>query len=49
MVNDVKKTDRGFEADINEVIIVGNNGVLKKVPLQLKKNIAREIIETTLF
>lgn len=44
VVNDVKKSDRGFMADTNEVIVVGKNGLVKKLPLQLKREIAMEII-----
>ncbi len=49
VVNDVKRGDRGFKADTNEVIVIGKDGLVKKVPLQSKRDVAREIIETVFF
>lgn len=48
IANDVSKTDRGFQSDTNEVIIVLSNGKQKKIPLQSKRAVASAIIEFTL-
>jgi len=48
IANDVGKKDRGFGSDMNEVFIVLKNGETKKIKRDLKRNVAREIIEFTL-
>lgn len=48
IANDVSKSDRGFESDMNEVFIVLKSGEVKKIPHNTKRNIAREIVETIL-
>lgn len=44
VVNDIGKTDRGFESDNNEVIIVTRKEY-KKIPLAPKAEIARKILD----
>ena len=48
VLNDISKTDRGFESDYNEVIIYNKNGVAKKIPLVSKSEIAKKIISYTI-
>ncbi len=45
VVNDVSKSDRGFQADTNEVIIVFANETHKKITLASKKDVARHIVD----
>lgn len=45
VVNDVSKSDRGFQSDCNEVFIVLPNGKSKKVSLRPKKDVARMIVD----
>lgn len=44
ILNDISKSDRGFESDMNEVIIVLANGEIKKIPHASKKEVANEIV-----
>lgn len=46
VANEVGKPDRGFQVDTNEVIILLRNGQYKKVPLALKREIAKEIVDS---
>lgn len=45
VANDISRSDRGFQVDTNEVIIVTKHGLQKKLPLASKKEIARGIVE----
>lgn len=45
VANDVSKSDRGFESDSNEVIVILKNGVQKKIPLSSKQMVAKELID----
>jgi phosphopantothenoylcysteine decarboxylase/phosphopantothenate--cysteine ligase len=45
VANDVGKSDRGFEADNNEVYIILRNGDVKHVPLASKKEVAKSIVD----
>jgi len=45
VVNDVSKSDRGFQADTNEVFIVTSKGSKKKIPLARKQVVASSIID----
>lgn len=45
IANDVSRKDRGFESDNNEVYIISKNGVVKKIPLASKREIAKKIME----
>lgn len=45
IANDISKNDRGFQADMNEVIIVAKNGRQKKVRIDTKRMIAKEIAD----
>lgn len=45
VVNDVRKSDRGFQADTNEVFIVTSKGSKKKIPLARKQVVASSIID----
>ena len=45
VVNDVSRSDRGFQADTNEVFIVTKNGSRKKIPLAKKQDVAASIID----
>ncbi len=44
VVNDVSKSDRGFEADTNEIFIIKKNGEKKKIALQSKQKVAEEMV-----
>lgn len=45
IANDVSKNDKGFDSDNNEVFIVLSDGEYKHVAKDLKKNIAKEIVD----
>ena len=45
IVNNISRTDIGFESDENEVQILGNDGKIKFIPINSKEAIAREIVE----
>lgn len=49
IANDVAKTDCGFQVDTNEVVIIDKNGMVKKIPFALKKEIAEQIVHYTLL
>lgn len=44
VVNDVSKSDRGFMADDNEVIVIKKTGEEKKITLRSKKEVAEELV-----
>ncbi|MFW9913421.1 MAG: phosphopantothenoylcysteine decarboxylase, partial [Candidatus Thorarchaeota archaeon] len=45
VANDAHREGVAFGTDTNEVLIVGSEGVVKKVPLSSKRNVAREIVD----
>lgn len=45
IINDVSKKDRGFEVDTNEVFVVTKKGLMRKIPLASKQEIAKGIID----
>lgn len=45
VANDISKSDRGFQADTNEVIVILKNGDVQKLPLAPKKVIAQQILD----
>lgn len=45
IANDISRSDRGFESDMNEVLIVLKNGKVKRVSHALKKDIATTIVD----
>lgn len=45
VANDISKSDRGFQADTNEVIVLRKDGEHKKFPLASKREIARNIVD----
>ncbi|MFW9887997.1 MAG: phosphopantothenoylcysteine decarboxylase, partial [Candidatus Thorarchaeota archaeon] len=45
VANDAYREGVAFGTDTNEVLIVGSEGVVKKVPLSSKKDVAREIVD----
>lgn len=45
VANDISLPDRGFGADTNEVYIVLKDKSVKKIPLALKRDVAKKIIE----
>lgn len=45
VVNDVSSSDRGFQADTNEVFVVTKRGLIKKIPLAKKQDVAASIID----
>lgn len=45
VANDISRKDRGFGADTNEVYIVSKNREYKKIPLNLKRDIASSLVE----
>lgn len=44
VINDVSQSDRGFEVDKNEVLIIKKNGEKKKISLRSKKEVAGEMV-----
>lgn len=48
IVNEVGRRDRGFEADINEVIVVKRSGKPRLLSLKTKRELAKEIVEMCL-
>ncbi len=44
-VNDVSKKGAGFETDTNEMFIITKSGLTEKIPLTLKQNVAKKIID----
>ena len=49
VVNDVGKPNRGFEGDMNEVIVVKRDKIQKILSLKSKRELAREIVELTIL
>lgn len=45
VANDISRNDSGFESNMNEVYVVLKNGEVKKIGHDLKRNVAREIVE----
>lgn len=45
VANDISRSDRGFQADTNEVYIVLKNGEYHKIPLSLKREVASELVD----
>ncbi len=45
IANDEQKKGAAFESDTNEVLIVGPKGVIEKVPLSSKREVARHIVD----
>jgi len=45
VANDISRTDRGFESENNEVLIVLKHGNEKHLPLASKKEIAEQIVD----
>ncbi|RJQ36940.1 bifunctional phosphopantothenoylcysteine decarboxylase/phosphopantothenate--cysteine ligase CoaBC [Candidatus Microgenomates bacterium] len=45
IVNDISRTDRGFESDNNEVFVILQNGEKKQFSLSTKKEIAKNIVD----
>ncbi|MFX1261682.1 MAG: bifunctional phosphopantothenoylcysteine decarboxylase/phosphopantothenate--cysteine ligase CoaBC [Promethearchaeota archaeon] len=45
VANDAYREGVAFGTDTNEVLIVGSEGVVKKVPLSSKRDVAREIVD----
>ncbi|MBI2442681.1 MAG: bifunctional phosphopantothenoylcysteine decarboxylase/phosphopantothenate--cysteine ligase CoaBC [Candidatus Levybacteria bacterium] len=45
IANDVSRSDRGFEADTNEIEIVGKDKKIKKISFASKRKIAVELVE----
>jgi phosphopantothenoylcysteine decarboxylase/phosphopantothenate--cysteine ligase len=45
VANDAHREGVAFGTDTNEVLIVGSEGVVKKVPLSSKRHVAREIVD----
>lgn len=45
IVNDISRDDRGFESDNNEVYIISKNGIINKISLASKTEVAKNIID----
>jgi phosphopantothenoylcysteine decarboxylase/phosphopantothenate--cysteine ligase len=45
IANDISRDDRGFESDNNEVYIISKNGIINKISLASKTEIAKNIID----
>jgi phosphopantothenoylcysteine decarboxylase/phosphopantothenate--cysteine ligase len=45
VANDAHREGVAFGTDTNEVLIVGAEGIVKKVPLSSKRDVAREIVD----
>jgi len=48
VANDVGKKAQGFGEDTNKVIIVNKSGIIKKIPLASKTEVAERIVDTIL-
>ncbi len=46
VANDASREGVAFGTETNEVLIVGSKGLVKKVPLSSKRDVAREILDT---
>ncbi len=46
IANDAERKGVAFAGDTNEVLIVGEDGFVTKVPLSLKRDVARRIVDT---
>ena len=44
VINDVSQSDRGFQSDDNEVIIISKNKEKKKISLKSKRDVAEELV-----
>jgi phosphopantothenoylcysteine decarboxylase/phosphopantothenate--cysteine ligase len=44
VVNDVSKSDRGFQVDTNEVIVIKKDNAKKKITLRSKQDVAEELL-----
>lgn len=45
VANDISRSDRGFQADMNEVYVVLKNGKYHKIPLSSKREVALELVD----
>ncbi len=45
VANDVSRTDAGFGSDRNEVHIYSKNGLVERIPLTAKQEVARRLLE----
>ncbi|WCR29221.1 bifunctional phosphopantothenoylcysteine decarboxylase/phosphopantothenate--cysteine ligase CoaBC [Paenibacillus thiaminolyticus] len=45
VANDVSRTDAGFGSDRNEVHIYSKNGLVERIPLTAKREVARRLLE----
>jgi len=48
VLNDISRSDIGFESDFNEVFLIGKNGYLRKIEKNSKRIIARQIFDEIL-
>ncbi len=46
VANDASREGVAFDTETNQVIIVGREGLVKQVPLSMKRDVAREIVNT---
>jgi len=44
VVNDVSRSDRGFQADTNEVIVIKKDNAKKKITIRSKRDVAEELL-----
>ncbi len=45
VANDLSRPDRGFEAETNEVYILGRTGLVSHIPLSSKREVARAVLD----
>jgi len=48
VVNDVSRTDAGFEVDTNQIMLIDKYGKIRKYPLQSKEDAANAILDKIL-
>ncbi|MFX0046157.1 MAG: phosphopantothenoylcysteine decarboxylase, partial [Candidatus Hermodarchaeota archaeon] len=46
VANDASREGVAFDTETNQVLIVGPKGLVKQVPLSMKRDVAREIVNT---
>ena len=46
VANDASREGVAFDTETNQVLIVGRKGLVKHVPLSMKRDVAREIVNT---
>jgi phosphopantothenoylcysteine decarboxylase/phosphopantothenate--cysteine ligase len=45
IANDITKTDSGFDADTNRVVIIDKKGKTEELPLMSKREVAEKVLD----